>query len=107
MPGLLQTVVTIPTTVDGASGATCAFQIPRAYAISIQYQSTNYNGKTVTLKGAPDGVNWTALPTAKSSGANALQSVATADTAMLNYQISIDGAPTAAVTVTLIATQWR
>lgn len=102
--GFMTVVVTIPTTVDGASGATCNFVLPGAFAIGIQYQSADYNGKTVTIKAAPDGVNFNALPTSKSSGSNAMQSVATADTAFLNYQVSINGAPNATVTVTIIAT---
>lgn len=103
--GVVKTVVTIPTTVDGTDGATCDFQLTSAYAIAIQSVSSNYNAKTVELKASCDNTNFLALPTAKTFTANGIKSVATADCSYCFYRVDITGAPIAAVTVTIISTQ--
>lgn len=100
--GVLQVTGTIPTTVD-TTGATLDFQLPRIRSASFQAVSSNFNGKTVSLQGAPDGTNYAELPTAASLTATGVKSVALADTAYYNYRINCTGTPTVAVVVTLIA----
>lgn len=103
--GVVKTVIVIPTTVDGAAGATCDFQLRNAYAIAIQSVCANYNGKTIELKAACDGTNYLSLPTAKTFGADGIASVATADCSFFFYRLTITGAPLATATVTLVTTQ--
>jgi hypothetical protein len=100
--GVYKVVVTIPTTIDGASGAIADFTLSRVFAIGVQSQSTNYNGQTVVLRASNDGVDYFGLPTNVASGSNALLSVASADCAFANYRITIAGAPLATITVTII-----
>jgi hypothetical protein len=73
----------------------------------MQGVSSNFNGKTLELKGAPDGVNFASFASALQLTSSGVKSVTTAETAMLNYQVTFSGAPGATLTVTILATQWR
>jgi len=103
--GVVRTVVTIPTTVDATDGATCDFQLTRAFSVTIQSVCANYNAKTIELRASCDNTNFKALPTAKTFTADGILSVAAIDCGYCFYRVNITGAPIAIATVTVIANQ--
>jgi hypothetical protein len=101
--GVYKVVVIIPTTVDAVSGATADFTLSRVFAISFQTKSTDYNGKAVSLQASNDDVNFFALPTPKSNSSDDNLAVAPSECAFQSYRVTINGAPLAPITVTIIA----
>lgn len=99
--GILLATVVIPTTVDGTDGGYAIVSMGRMHSLTLQYESTNWNAKTLTLTGGNDGVNFYALSTAISVTANGAQGLAVRDDGFKYYKVSLSGAPTAALTVIL------
>lgn len=99
--------LTIPTTVDGTDGATAIFSPGPARYITITATSSNFNSKALSVKASNDGVTFTALETAisiSSSGNAAIDQIAKNCLGYRYYQLVFSGAPTVAVTVTIVVT---
>ncbi len=104
-PKVLLTTINIPTTVDAVAGATAAFALPRAFSIVWSAISTNFNAKTVELKASNDGTNYFALASASQITSSGNKPVPQIECGYLYWQISITGAPSAAMVVTVVANQ--
>jgi len=100
--GVDKWVVTFATSINGAAGGTANIEVLRASTITLQYISTNWNAKTLTFTCSNDDTNFVALTTPLSVGANGLFSVIARDIGYRYYQLALSGAPTAALTVTVI-----
>ena len=104
--GFITCSITILTTVDGTSGATCIVPVECAIRLLTGTAvSTNFNGKALSVKASNDGVNFTAVATAISVTSTGNFIIAAADIGFLFYQVLFSGAPTAALTVTLVGTK--
>jgi hypothetical protein len=107
--GIVEVIVTIPTTVDSSSGATCivTFNGP-VIKITGTAVSSNFNSKALSMKASNDGVNFYALATAISvtqSGNFVVDSgVSKDDIGFRYYQLLFSGAPAATLVVTLAGT---
>ncbi len=99
--GIQYLTITIPTTVDGAAGSLTTIAIQgRATAIEVQADSSNFNAKTLTVKGSLDGTNFYDFASAVSFTASGMKSVGvSAEMAVRFLQIAFSGAPLATLTV--------
>ena len=102
LKGLIKHTITLAANNDAQ-----AFKLPRCYAGGMDIRSSNFDSGTVAIQAAPDGTNYAALPTAVSTTATALKSIAVADLSFLNYRAIVTGAGAslATVTITIYATE--
>lgn len=103
--GVSKVTIAIPTTVDGSSGATCNFQLLRCMSIDWMAVSANFNAKTVELKASNDGTNFYALAVASQLTASGNKPVPQIECGYTDWQISITGAPVAAMVVVVVGNQ--
>jgi hypothetical protein len=100
--GIDKWVITFATDIDGTSGGVATIEVLRGYSIVLHYESTNWNSKTLTFAGGNDGSNFYALTTAISVSANGVFPLALRDVGFRYYKAALSGAPTAALTLTVI-----
>jgi len=94
--------ITFPTTTDSSAGGTSIIEVSRPYSMSLHYESTNWNSKTLTFFGGNDGTHFYVLGTAISVTANGAIAIATRDLGFRFYQAIFSGAPTGALTLTIV-----
>lgn len=95
-------IINIPTTVDGTDGATATFQMVGCKTVVWAAISSNFNAKTVELKASLDGTNFFSLAAANSVTASGNKPVPAIECGYPWWQISITGAPTVAMVVTVV-----
>jgi len=103
--GVVEVDITIPTTVDGTSGATCIFELLRCMSIVWSAISSNFNAKTVELKASNDGVNFFALASANQLTSSGNKPVPAIECGYKWWQISSTGAPIVDIAVIVIGNQ--